>query len=151
MGDVKDFDAFWREQERRRTGGRVGERFKVYGKEYTLPLDMPAGVMLRLLRVREELGDDAPIPADEAALMAYDIFGRTNVEEWTRQGMGIEKLVDMLAWAMERINNDVGVTAGNRRSRRSKAAGKRTRPPASKRAASKRTRSKASPSSRTGR
>lgn len=113
---VKDFDAFWAEAQPKK-----GHEFKVFGEMYELPSAMPAAVVLRFTRLHRELGLKAPLPAEEAYEMAYDIFGRERIDAWCAKGLTDEALQDLLAWAADVYNSDLGNPERPAKRRRAKA------------------------------
>jgi len=104
---MKDFDAFWAEAQPQK-----GHEFKLFGETYELPASMPASVVLRFTRLHRELGPNAALPAAEAYELAYDIFGHEHVDAWCAKGLTDIQLQDLLAWAADVYNSDLG----NRRS-----------------------------------
>lgn len=118
MSTLKDFDQFWDEQKKARPPGKEVE-YTVLGKTYTLPTELPAGVMLRMIRLNKEQGPDANITDGEILEMSYDIFGKANVDDWCKQGIKAPQLVDLVVWAVAELDTSI---SGNRQRRRAKTA-----------------------------
>jgi hypothetical protein len=71
--NVFDFDAFRQEQEAKQLD------FKINGKLYKMAPTLPAAMVLKIVRMRHTLGEDA-----EVTLEVFDEFGRSvfGTEEW---------------------------------------------------------------------
>lgn len=97
MANVKDFDAFWAEQNQEKIP------FKVFGKTEYLPPSLPAELVLGMLRMTKEHGDK-DLPAAEAFELATSIFGEGKVEKWSEEGLTVDQLMDLISWAMDQYN-----------------------------------------------
>ncbi len=93
----RDFDLFRRQQSAKREPLVVF----LFGEECTLPSPLPASVMLSLLRMYAEGGEDQEINPAELVKMAQAVFGKANLEKWTtRDDFDMETMGEMLRWAM---------------------------------------------------
>ena len=98
MSSVKDFDAFWAEQNNEKIP------FKVFGKMEYLPPSLPAIMVLRMARMQKKYGKD-DLPASELFELATSIFGKEKIEEWCEKGLTLNQLTDLLSWAMEQYGS----------------------------------------------
>ena len=73
MSKVVDFDSFRSEQ----TG--EAKIFRIRGKEYAMAPTIPAILILRVLRLKAEIGDDADVALDVFDTLGRAVFG---VKEW---------------------------------------------------------------------
>jgi len=94
---VKDFDAFWDEQQKEEI------KFKVFGKEETLPLSPPAAMILKMVRAQREYGNK-DLPESVQLDLAFSFFSEAKVEEWSEKGMTIKQLTDLMGWITEQYH-----------------------------------------------
>lgn len=97
MPNVKDFDAYWAEQNKEQIP------FKIFGQTEYLPPSLPAAMVLKLVRLEKEYGKK-DLPQAEVFELATSIFGEGKVDEWCAKGLTIEQLTDLIDWAMEQYN-----------------------------------------------
>jgi len=64
-----DFDEFWAEKEEQ------DKKIKVLGTVYSLPPSPRASVILKLMKLKKEVGKKAAIPEEELIEMAEEIIG----------------------------------------------------------------------------
>lgn len=97
MANVKDFDAFWAEQK------QESIPFKIFGQTEYLPPSLPADLVLNMIRMGKEHGNN-DLPQAEAFELAISIFGKGKVDEWSKKGLTVDQLISMMDWAMEQYN-----------------------------------------------
>jgi len=84
-----DFDAFRKETEKEPL------IVKIFDKEYTLPADLPASVMVRILRLQHENGGE--LPAHEVIFLAEKFMGETMMAELLdRNDYSMEVMAEMI-------------------------------------------------------
>lgn len=85
-----DFDAAWAE--------RQAEPFsvRVLGRDHELPPSMPAGLKLRLARLRAEGRQVADLSWDEIEMMARYLFGAEAVDDWLLQRITDRQLAEVV-------------------------------------------------------
>jgi hypothetical protein len=85
-----DFDKFLNEAREEK-----GPVIKVYNREYQLPVELPAVVMVSTLRMLRSKQDEVAI--EELMTMVHAVFGKQNVDFWLeKKGMGFKSLSDLL-------------------------------------------------------
>jgi hypothetical protein len=94
---MKDFDAFWAEQNQEKIP------FKIYGEIEYLPPSLPAIMVLKMARMEKENGKK-DLPTSELFELAASIFGKGKIDEWCEKGLTVDQLTDLLGWAMEQYN-----------------------------------------------
>ncbi len=94
---IKDFDAYWAEQERKPI------EFKLFGQVETLPPSLPATMILKMVRAQREYGNK-DLPESVQLDLAFSVFGEDKVQEWCDKGLTIEQLGDLMKWATEQFN-----------------------------------------------
>jgi len=79
---VIDFDA-WRAERQAREGEdtRPPIMFRIGGKEYPLPPEPPASIVLDVVRLKEALGVDAEVSVESLTAIGDALFGRDNFRE----------------------------------------------------------------------
>lgn len=97
MANVKDFDAFWAEQNQEKIP------FKIFGQTEYLPPSLPALMVLKMVKIQKEYGNKN-LPEAEMFDLATSIFGEGKVEEWSKKGLNVDQLIDLIEWAMEQYN-----------------------------------------------
>jgi len=97
MANVKDFDAFWAEQNKEKIP------FKIFGQTEYLPPSLPATMVLSMIRMGKEHGKK-DLPQAEVLELAISIFGQGKVDEWSEKGLTVDQLTDLFDWAMEQYN-----------------------------------------------
>jgi hypothetical protein len=88
----KDFDAFFAEHE------KETDVVKLFGKDYIIPIDMPASVMLKYFRNK----NDAELTDSEQIELAINMLGKDNVEEWCEKGLTMNQLAEIMKWSAAR-------------------------------------------------
>lgn len=80
--------------------------YRIYGKEYRIPCDLPASLVLELARCEGE------IPAELVVRAAGRIFGEEVLSEiCAHDDFTLGRLEAMLAWAFETIGGAGGESA----------------------------------------
>jgi hypothetical protein len=97
MANVKDFDAFWAEQNKEQIP------FKIFGQTEYLPPSLPALMVLKMIKMQKEYGKK-DIPESELFDLATSVFGQGKIEEWCSKGLTVDQLTDLISWAMEQYN-----------------------------------------------
>jgi hypothetical protein len=95
----RDFDAYWAEQD------RIPLRFKVRGRDYTLPPSLPAAVIPRVARLQErvaagELESMENLGPSESEEVALALFGRTTLNDLYDHGLSVDELAEIITWAV---------------------------------------------------
>ena len=93
MGQYKDFDAFFAEQNQDPIA-----TFTLYGVIHELPTSLPAAVLLKMQRMHKQYGNKG-IPEFEQFEIAYLVFGEKNVEKWCKKEMTVDQLAELIKWA----------------------------------------------------
>jgi hypothetical protein len=85
-----DFDAFWAEKERQPI------KVKVKGKWYDLPPTLPAGVVVKVCRIKR--AQEAGEKVEDAAMvdLAISIIGREQLDSMCEDGLDSEEMGDMV-------------------------------------------------------
>lgn len=104
MSDIRvvDFDAFRAEQQQHPVV------FRIDGKEYPLPSDLPASVAVDIIRMRADVGEEGEIP-----LEAFDTFGKSVFGEdlWqtilTEHRITMEEVPNLLKAVLEVYTGEV--------------------------------------------
>lgn len=120
---VIDFDA-WRAERLARDGTEKPEPvyFRIGGKEYPMPPEPPAAIVLDIVRLKEALGSDAEVSVEALMGIGTGIFG---AETWGSilrdNGLGASELGDVIiqafhAWPDQLVSQDDAVP--NRKTRR---------------------------------
>jgi len=91
--NLQDFDQFWSEK------NTEGYPFRLFGEDHILPAGIPAGIVLRIMRLRAEGKED--VPDSEVVAMAESVFGRDKLDYWCSKGMTIDQMGDLISWALE--------------------------------------------------
>lgn len=97
MTKVIDFDAFRAEQ---RYDPIV---LRIAGQDFELPAFVPASAAMDLVRLREEVGDQAEIPADRLMHIAIELLGgKERFEHLTRSAsIGLDELPALVRMVMD--------------------------------------------------
>lgn len=97
MTRVIDFDAFRAEQKQEPITLRIG------GQDFELPAFVPASAAMDLVRLREEMGDNAEIPADRLMSIAIELLGgKARFEALTSAtNLGLDELPALVRMVME--------------------------------------------------
>jgi hypothetical protein len=91
---MKDFDQFWGEKEHKPID------FKVFGKDEKLSPEMPASIVLQLMRAQKEYGNNV-LPNIVYIEMAITIFTKEKLEEWAKKGLSTNQMIELVQWAMD--------------------------------------------------
>ena len=89
----KDFDSYFAE-----ATNTSNVSIKLYGKDYDIPLDFPAEIILELFNILES-GKDEVSDAKQME-MSIRMLGRENVEEWCRKGISMRQLGEIMKWVL---------------------------------------------------
>jgi hypothetical protein len=88
----RDFDQAWSET--------AGEpiKFMAMGEEFSLPPEIPARVILKILRLSADKVED--VSDDQAIDLALSILGKKQVDRLLELGISMDKLEQIVDWAM---------------------------------------------------
>lgn len=93
-----DFDQMIAEMRRERI------TFRVFGEDVSFPAQVPALVVLQLMRIPDGEG----VPPEVLMYAAGQIFGAEVLEKWTnRSDFSMDMLAELLKAALRLINGDV--------------------------------------------
>lgn len=117
----RDFDQAWAEKAEAE-GSPQPLIFKLKGREWQLPGNIPAAIIIKILRMKKrDPGED--VPEDEQMDMALSLFGEEQLDQLLGTGIDVDQLGDLIMWALDQY----GLSAvPNRAARRE---GGRTRKP----------------------
>ena len=94
MENYKDFDAFFSEiQEENLT-------IKLYGKEYKIKKDVSAKLMISLMNIISDQGNNYALREAELLDISIKILGEENVNEWCEKGITSKQLEKIIEWFM---------------------------------------------------
>lgn len=95
-----DFDEFFAE-----ASEQSDIVIKLFGKEYFIPADMPASIILETYKIAES-GEEELTEAKQMEL-AFGMLGKENVEEWCSKGLTVRKLGKIMKWVMSQATAEV--------------------------------------------
>lgn len=98
----RDFDAFWAETTREPVKFRYG------GKTYELPPEIPAIVILKAVRLAEDEAADKQVSPDDVIGLATNLLGSKNMDALLASGISIDRLGDVVKWALEQYGAGPG-------------------------------------------
>jgi hypothetical protein len=100
--ECKDFDALW--------NSKQGATFQVKakGKTYTLPVDIPAEVVLRIVRLHKEYGATANVPEADLLDMMTLLMGKGNFDDLCSRGLSLSEMEELFSWLMDRYTGSMG-------------------------------------------
>lgn len=96
----KDFDKFFNEK------GKEKVVLRLLGKEWILPSSIPAPLMLKIIRNRNEEEANPELIFD----MVKDLFGVKQYDALMELGVNMDQISAVIEWAMEIYNGTEGVT-----------------------------------------
>ena len=88
-----DFDAFWSEKEEHLLC------LHVFGEDYYISANPPADIVLSMLRMQAE--GITTVPDAQVLHMTTSIFGEDHLQAWCAKGLTIDKMGDLLSWALD--------------------------------------------------
>lgn len=100
---VIDFDA-WRAERLAREGTEQPEPvyFRIGGKDYEMPHEPPAAIVLDIVRLKEAMGNDAEVSVEALMGIGTGIFGREAWDEMLRDNrLGATELGDVIIQAFQ--------------------------------------------------
>lgn len=103
----KDFDAFFSETKKEPVV------IKLFGEEHELSHSLPAIIMVKLLRLQKEVGNEGEIPPHEVINMAEGIFGKERLDEWLEKGLTVDQLGELIQWTVQQYNGNGGTEGKN--------------------------------------
>lgn len=120
---VVDFDA-WRAERLAREGAdeRPPVMFRIGGKEYPMPPEPPASIVLDVVRLKEAIGEDAEVSVEALMAIGDAIFGKDAFGEMLRVNrLHATELGDLIiqafnAWPDQLVDTEDAVP--NRKTRR---------------------------------
>lgn len=131
MSNVIDFDAFRAEREPSDPASQ--RKFRIGGKEYGMAPVIPAALVLKVLRVKQELGEDAEVTLDVLESLGRSVFG---TEAWDtiliEHQIGFDEIVLLLekiitAYAPKVMGTEVPISGTSRSSTTSSSRGRGSR------------------------
>jgi len=93
MKKYKDFDEFFETMNKDKE-----TKIRLYEKDYFLPTEIPATVMLEL-HSQMQAGNETLTEAKQIS-MAIQMLGESNVKEWCEKGMTMNQLAEIMKWSM---------------------------------------------------
>lgn len=96
----KDFDKFFNEK------GKEKVILRLLGKEWILPSSIPAPLMLKIIRNRNEEEANPELIFD----MVKDLFGAKQYDALMELGVNMDQIGAVIEWAMEIYNGTEGAT-----------------------------------------
>ena len=75
--------------------------FKIRGKTYILPANLPAVIPIRAMRLQKQYGSEANVPQGEMMDIALSLFGDEQLERLLGSGVDVDALAEIVGWAME--------------------------------------------------
>lgn len=96
----KDFDKFFNEK------GKEKVILRLLGKEWILPSSIPAPLMLKIIRNRNEEEANPELIFD----MVKDLFGTKQYDALMELGVNMDQIGAVIEWAMEIYNGTEGAT-----------------------------------------
>lgn len=95
-----DFDADWKRR------GMTGRRVRILGGVYTLPSEPPAKLILQKAKMQRE--PDRKVELAEVIALLGMVVGKPNVDAWLEQGIGFQKLFDVMQYCMKKMGAGPG-------------------------------------------
>lgn len=96
----KDFDKFFNEK------GKEKVILRLLGKEWILPSSIPAPLMLKIIRNRNEEEANPELIFD----MVKDLFGAKQYDALMELGVNMDQIGAVIEWTMEIYNGTEGAT-----------------------------------------
>ncbi len=100
----KDFDAFFAEHERQPV------RFKILGEEIILPPDLPAALIVKIVKMNRDRDTTETIMHEEMLDMLTMLIGEENFNKLMAKGLDIGQVEQIVPWIM---NTYMGNAEGN--------------------------------------
>lgn len=101
----KDFDEFFGSMEKKPMASLT-----LYGKEYYLPSEIPATVMLEMYSAYKE--GKSTVSEEKQMEIAFSMLGMDNVVEWCNNGLTMSQLEQIILWAA--TEQKAGSTGGGK-------------------------------------
>ncbi|MDD3920952.1 MAG: hypothetical protein PHO41_07275 [Eubacteriales bacterium] len=98
MSKYRDFDAFWAEK------NREPITFTACGKKYNLPPEVPASLMLQVMRLQQNEGNQASVSFEAIEELLTGMLGEKQYKSLLSSGIGMAQLTDVLDWIMVAYN-----------------------------------------------
>ena len=98
MGKYRDFDAFWAEKKKEPI------TFTVFGKKYDLPAEVPASLMLKVMRLQQNEGAGAAVSFETIEELLTGVLGKEQFNTLLESGIGMAQLSEVLDWIMDAYN-----------------------------------------------
>ena len=96
----RDFDKFFEEK------GKEKVILRLLGKEWILPSSLPAPLMLKIIRNRNEEETNPELIFD----MVKDLFGAKQYAQLMELGVDMDQIGAVIEWVMEIYNGTEGTT-----------------------------------------
>lgn len=96
----RDFDKFFEEK------GKEKVILRLLGKEWILPSSLPAPLMLKIIRNRNEEETNPELIFD----MVKDLFGTKQYAQLMELGVDMDQISAVIEWVMEIYNGTEGAT-----------------------------------------
>lgn len=100
----RDFDAAWSEQK------KIPVTVQVFGEIYSLSANLPAGVVLEIMRLQTAKGDS--LNEQDILHIAVKLFTPDLINTWVDQGLDIVQLSDIVAWVLQQYGVTPEAQAG---------------------------------------
>jgi hypothetical protein len=92
-----DFDNFWSEK------AQDVFEITVYGATHQIPASIPAEVVLGVMRMHQ--AGMSNVPDEKVISMTEAIFGIDTLDSWCKRGLTVERMGDLLTWALEQYQS----------------------------------------------
>lgn len=107
--DIKyrDFDEFFGEIDQ-----KPALRIRLFGKDYTLPSELPATTMLEAYRAYKN--GEQTISDGKQMEIAVSMLGEENVTEWCERGLSMSQLTEIMSWVAKQHQSSGGQMGGKK-------------------------------------
>lgn len=100
---VKDFDAYWKEQEGEQKGDKF--EFTVEGETFVCKDKLPASLVIEGMRMEKEYDSEDEIPESKMIDILEELLGKEQFERLLKTGIDYVKLAGLIQWLMEQLTN----------------------------------------------
>ncbi len=106
MSKAYDFDQFWAEKE------EESIQIKVFGEVHDVKGDVPASLMVKMIRLMKAEGAEAELDEDDIFSALYAYVGKETVQGWIKKGIGMKQLEDITGYITKQIRGQKGNPEG---------------------------------------